>query len=236
MIMSEVRGIHHASPVAARNHIPGPRSGQTADSALQGRVLTTKVGLYISTNLSFDEWELAGRRISGIVDSSCWWLGDWLVYGKNQYADRYQRGIEAVGLQYQTLRNYAWVARRFPFSRRRSGLTFQHHSEIASLLPAEQDEWLDRAEQGKWTTKQLRTALQLARRGPADAPGPAGTEAGTAAEIETVRKLAVPVSRVEWWRKAAEQSGTAFEQWVLSTLDQAAESILDIGTPAAITA
>jgi hypothetical protein len=226
--MNKINGIHHANPMAARNRIPGPRSGSADDSSLQGRVLTTKVGLYISTNLSFDEWELAGQRISGIVDSSCWWLGDWLVYGKSQYADRYQRGIEAVGLQYQTLRNYAWVSRRFPFSRRRAALTFQHHSEIASLPPDEQDQWLDRAEQGNWTTKQLRNALQVARQ--------RALGAQDAAEIETVKKLAVPVSRVEWWQKAAERSGTAFEQWVLSTLDQAAETILDVGEPTAITA
>jgi hypothetical protein len=184
------------------------------------------VGLHIPTILSFDEWELAGRRLSGIVDSSCWWLGDWLVYGKDQYSDRYQRGIAAVGLQYQTLRNYAWVARRFPLNRRRAGLTFQHHSELASLLPEQQDKWLDRAEQENWTTKQLRSALRLARRRAVPGQAPA--------EIETVKQLTVPGSRVEWWSRAAEQSGTALEQWVLSTLDRAAELILNVSGPTAI--
>jgi hypothetical protein len=228
MRMSEVRGVHHAGPVTVRNRLPGPRSGHAGDSALQGQVLTTRVGLHIPTVLSFDEWELAGRRLSGIVDSSCWWLGDWLVYGKDQYADRYKRGIEAVGLQYQTLRNYAWVSRRFPLGRRRTALTFQHHSELASLPTEDQDKWLDRAEQENWTTKQLRSAIRLARQ--------KAVHTRSGAEIESVKQLTVPGSRVEWWRKAAEQSGTAFEQWVLSTLDHAAEVILDVGELAAITA
>jgi hypothetical protein len=195
---------------------------------LQGRVLTTKVGLHIPAALSFDEWKLAGRRLSGIVDSSCWWLGDWLVYGKDRYSDRYQRGIAAVGLQYQTLRNYAWVSRRFPLDRRRTALTFQHHSELASLPIEEQDKWLDWAEQGTWTTKQLRSAVRLARQ--------KAVPVQSAAEIEAVKQLTVPGSRVEWWRKAAEQSGTAFDQWVLATLDQAAEMVLNVEEPAAITA
>lgn len=176
----------------------------------QGRVLTTKVGLHIPAALSFDEWELAGHRLSGIVDSSCWWLGDWLVYGRERYADRYQRGIEAIGLRYQTLRNYAWVARRFPLHRRRAVLTFQHHCELTSLPDEQQDEWLDRAERGNWTTKQLRSAVRFARHN--------GLPAEDAAEIESMRQLAVPGSRVEWWHQAAERSGVAFDQWVLSTL------------------
>ncbi|MFC6085313.1 LmbU family transcriptional regulator [Sphaerisporangium aureirubrum] len=191
-------------------------------------MLTTKVGLRLPPTLSFDEWELAGRRLSGIIDSSCWWLGDWLVFGKDRYADRYQRGIVAAGLQYQTLRNYAWVSRRFLFHRRRESLTFQHHAELASLPVEVQDNWLDQAEQGGWTTKQLRNAVQLSRQ--------AALPASAASRSETVEKLALPGGRVDCWRKAAEQSGTALEQWVLATLDHAAEQILGSAKPAALNA
>src|SRR6266545_6028251 len=92
------------------------------------RVLMTRVGLCIPADLSYEDWERAGSQLAGIVDSSSWWLGDWLVYGKKQYSDRYRRAIHAAGLQYQTLRNYAWVARRFELNRRRPKLSFQHHA------------------------------------------------------------------------------------------------------------
>ena len=49
-------------------------------------------------------------------------------------------------LDYQTLRNYAWVARRFPAGRRRAGVSFAHHAEVARLPEPEQDYWLRRAE------------------------------------------------------------------------------------------
>ncbi|WP_289927547.1 LmbU family transcriptional regulator [Streptomyces sp. S.PB5] len=185
-------------------------------------MLTTKVGLQMPTGMAYDEWERAGRQLAGIVDSSAWWMGDWLTYGKDHYTDRYQRGIRAAGLQYQTLRNYAWVARRFAFHRRRPALSFQHHAELASMPVEEQELWLDRAEQGQWSTKQLRGALRAARQ---------NARPGVAAEPS--RRLELPGSRLRWWHRAAEQQGVDFEQWVMTTLDSAAASALEgAGRPA----
>ncbi|MFJ9343619.1 LmbU family transcriptional regulator [Streptomyces sp. NPDC101733] len=199
---------------------PSPEPSRTAPIApRRGQVLTTKVGLQMPTTMAYDEWERAGRKLADVLDSSSWWLGDWLVFGKDHYTDRYQRGIRAVGLSYQTLRNYAWVARRFDLARRRPGLSFQHHAELASMQAVEQDLWLDRAEQRHWTTKQLRGALRAERGIDRGAPGPVAAE--------PTRRLDVPGSRVQWWHKAAEQSGVDFEQWVMVTLDSAAACALE---------
>ncbi|MEU9443443.1 LmbU family transcriptional regulator [Streptomyces sp. NPDC048304] len=175
------------------------------------------MGLQIPTEIPYDEWERAGRQLADVLDSSCWWLGDWLVYGKDHYTDRYQRGIRAAGLSYQTLRNYAWVSRRFDLGRRRPALSFQHHAELASMPVEEQEFWLDRAEQGQWTTKQLRGAIRAARQ----------SEQQPGTLIEPSRRLEVPGSRLQWWHKAAEQLGVDFEQWVMTTLDSAAASALE---------
>ncbi|WP_260327415.1 LmbU family transcriptional regulator [Streptomyces sp. TLI_185] len=179
--------------------------------------MTTKVGLRMPSGASFDEWEQAGRQLSGIVDSSSWWLGDWLVFGKDHYVDRYQHGIRAVGLQYQTLRNYAWVSRRFAFDRRRPALTFQHHAELASLPLDQQEMWLDRAEQNRWTTKQLRRAIRASRE----------LEEQTGTPVEPVRRLELPGSRLRSWHRAAEQMGIDFDQWVMASLDTAAARVLE---------
>ncbi|WP_245790516.1 LmbU family transcriptional regulator [Streptomyces monashensis] len=203
---------------------PPPRQPRTAGAApRRGKVLTTKVGLQMPAEMAYDEWERAGRQLSDVLDSSSWWLGDWLVYGKDHYTDRYQRGIRAAGLSYQTLRNYAWVSRRFDLARRRPTLSFQHHAELASMPAEEQDLWLDRAEQRQWTTKQLRGAIRAERR-PEERPR---------TPTEPSRPLEVPDSRLQWWHKAAEQLGVDFEQWVMTTLDSAAASALeDLGTQA----
>lgn len=179
------------------------------------QVMITGVGLRIPENLSYEAWERAGHQLSGIVNSSLWCLGDWLVYGKKTYTDRYMRAIRAVGLQYQTLRNYAWVSRRFEWHRRRQQLTFQHHAEVASMPVEKQDKWLDEAERQQWTTKQLRAHIKDRR------------------ALERGRELALPIPRIEvvrsrldLWRKAADCVGTKLDDWMLGALDRAAEEIL----------
>jgi hypothetical protein len=210
-------------PATALPQPPPPQPRIAGAAPRRGQVLTTKVGLQMPTQMAYDEWERAGRQLADVLDSSSWWLGDWLVYGKDHYTDRYQRGIRAAGLSYQTLRNYAWVSRRFDLTRRRPTLSFQHHAELASMPVEEQDLWLDRAEQRQWTTKQLRSAIRAARQGEQQQCGPA----------EPSRRLEVPGSRLQWWHKAAEQLGVDFEQWVMTTLDSAAASALEeLGSPA----
>jgi hypothetical protein len=189
--------------------------GRARRSNLGDKVLTTRVGLQIPPDLRFEDWESAGRQLSCVVDSSRWWLGDWLTFGKDHYADRYQRGVEVAGLKYQTLRNYAWVSRRFGLSRRRPTLSFQHHAEVAALPADEQDHLLDLAEREKWSTKQLRGAIKASCLD--DSP-----EQSTGS-----RRLTVPGNRLLFWRKAAEQSGAEFADWVLLALDHAAHRALD---------
>ncbi|MDH6521876.1 hypothetical protein M2163_001131 [Streptomyces sp. SAI-135] len=187
------------------------------DAAQRNQVLTTQVSLQIPDGLNFESWERAGRQLAGLVNSSAWWLGDWLVYGKDNYGDRYEIGIRAAGLKYQTLRNYAWVSRRFDSSRRRAKLSFQHHAEVASLPVNEQEHWLDSAEEMKWTTKRLRNAIQNSRE----------DEVGETRQVTAVRRLEVPDQRIRQWRMAAERAGTDLDAWVVATLDRAAERTLD---------
>ncbi|MYW02375.1 LmbU [Streptomyces sp. SID3343] len=151
-------------------------------------------------------------HIFRIADSSAWCLGDWLVYGQERYADRYQTGVEAAGLDYQTLRNYAWVARHFELGRRRETLSFGHHAEVASLPPAQADTWLDRAEQQGWSRNRLRLRLRESRQGARAAP----------LVRASLPRISAPVDRVERWREAASKVEENFEEWIRVALDRAA--------------
>jgi hypothetical protein len=154
----------------------------------------------------------AGPKLIGIVDSSSWGLGDWLVFGQAKYEDRYRRAIDSAGLDYQTLRNYAWVARKFDLSRRRDGLSFQHHAEVASLPLADQELWLDRAEQAGWSRNELRRRIRSERSGL-----PAGES-----RLAVIPRVRVAADRLERWRAAAAESSVDFDEWVIRALDDAA--------------
>ncbi|MBL1120802.1 LmbU family transcriptional regulator [Streptomyces sp. 110] len=213
---TETQATKHAP---SRKSLPLRSEQRRADGARdlgRSQVLTTGVGLQMPTELTFEDWQRAGLQISRLINSSVWWLGDWLVYGKDHFADRYQRGVRAAGLQYQTLRNYAWVSRRFELSRRRSRLSFQHHAEVASLPVVEQERWLDLAERENWSTKQLRNSIRDAQ----------GEERQNCKEESNIQRLPVPGDRLTQWRRAAEQCGFDFDKWVLVTLDSAARQAL----------
>jgi hypothetical protein len=169
----------------------------------------TARGFHARAGLTFDEWISAGRQISRISTASAWWVGDWLLYGERAYGSRYRAALELTPFDYKTLRNYAWVARRFQLSRRRDALSFQHHAEVASLPEPEQDLWLSRAEAARWTRNELRRQL-AARRATAAVPSQ---------EHVIVVRIRVAREREEQWRVAAEASSQPLAEWVAAAAD-----------------
>ena len=178
----------------------------------------TPVGLQISDKLTFDDWRRLGAKLSFLATSSAWYIGDWLVYGEAQYTDRYKTVLEAVGLRYQTLRNYAWVARSVTLSRRRHTLSFQHHMEVAKLTPAGQTLWLDRAVEQRWSAAQLRHEVKI------DIGNAAGN---TGFNRAVVPKITTEVQRLDRWRTAARHSHQELELWIITNLDNAASQDLN---------
>ncbi|MEU4836474.1 LmbU family transcriptional regulator [Streptosporangium sp. NPDC023615] len=182
--------------------------------------MTRRTALSLPPNMSLTAWSRLGRQIFIISDSSAWWLGDWLIYGQAQYPDRYKRAIAETSLDYQTLRNYAWVARQFSLSRRREKLSFQHHAEVASLPEPEQDIWLNRAEKGAWSRNELRRRIKAERNG------------GITDEITHIQ-MNVIAEQKKRWQEAAESTEQDLLVWMVSNLDRAALAALEAREAAA---
>jgi hypothetical protein len=82
-------------------------------------------------DLSLPSRQAIGARIGGVAGgASAWWLADWAAYGEDRYGAQYREAVTSTGFTHQTLRNYAWVARRFEVSRRRDELSFAHQVRI----------------------------------------------------------------------------------------------------------
>jgi hypothetical protein len=213
-------------------------------SGASDALVVPRKGLQLPQRLTFDKWFEIGRHLSSVATSSAWCLGDWLVYGESAYEGRYRKAVEETMLDYQTLRNYAWVVRRFPLSRRRDTLSFGHHAEVAAMPETEQDYWLRKAEELSWSRNMLRRQVRasLRERGDAgesgedgDAREPAEEEAADQADgtgAKAIERLAltleVSISRkqLDICSAAASISGTSLENWVLRTLEEAAREAL----------
>lgn len=199
----------------------------------------TRRGLLLPKRIAFDKWVRIGDYLSRALSSSTWCLGDWLVYGEASFNGRYRDAIELTSLDYQTLRNHAWVARRFPMSRRRDTLSFTHHAEVASLSEPEQDFWLRKAEESGWSAKRLRREVKASLReraaGNEHYSGADGNvweshenrkagEPDTSAPGGTVSlRVTVPADRLEFCRATASRLGLNIETWAARILLEAAD-------------
>ncbi len=200
---------------------PGAQNGDLSRvqrrSGLAALARSSATGMRFSARMPFEIWSALGPRIAAHANASRWWLGDWLVFGERNYGTRYRDTIAATGLDHQTLRNYAVVARRFELSRRRDNLSFAHHAEVCALTDPQQEHWLDLATQHHWSKQELRLRIRRAKRIKENLHEP-----------RTLRFI-VDDEHEERWRQAAARCHWTFEDWVIRSLDVAASS--DVPSP-----
>jgi hypothetical protein len=186
-----------------------------ASTGRRRSVRSTWTSAHFDPLLPFEAWSELGARFGGYANATCWWLGDWLAFGQMKYGRRYKEAIARTGLEYQTLRNYAVVARRFDPSRRRPDLSFHHHAELCALDDEEQERWLELAATRHWSKTEVRRRVAAAHR--AIAP-----RSLTQARV----MVFVNLDRARRWQEAAAHCDCDIERWLVQTLDQAALIVL----------
>jgi len=209
---------------------PLPAAGRSAPCAPAvvrpgPQVMLSGNGLQLPRQLPFERWLSIGRQLSAVSTSAAWCLGDWLVFGERAYAGRYRAAVEQTSLDYQTLRNYAWVANRFALSRRRGTLSFGHHAEVAALADAEQDYWLRKAEEHRWPVKRLRREVRasLAERS-APQSGQAPRLQGGQDWIVLRLEIRISPGQLEACEAAAGRARLSIEAWTVQALEHAARN------------
>lgn len=134
----------------------------------------TRIGGIWAAETPIEVWAADGRRLEDVHEGLRWIIGDWALFGENQYGQRYKMVCDAVDRSYGTVANCVRVCRVFEFSRRRENLFFKHHEEVAALEPRMQDHYLRIAEKRELSALDLR---QLIRQDQADVDDQAGPKA-----------------------------------------------------------
>ncbi len=142
----------------------GTTLARASGAAADGRQVVTPVAWAPAGELRLADWLAHGRRLGALGRGVAWWLGDWLRYGNLRYGERYARAAQVTGYDRQSLMNMVYVASRFEPARRRPGLSWSHHAEVAALEGVERDRWLDLAEAQCMSVRSLRIELQALRR------------------------------------------------------------------------
>ena len=122
-----------------------------------------ETGITFDEDCPYEDWAEVGKRLGRIGRSVGLMLGDWINHGETHYAGKYEEALALTGLEYQTLMNFAYVARKVEISRRRENLGFDHHSTVAKLKPEEQAKWLEIADSESLGTKRLRKSINFGR-------------------------------------------------------------------------
>lgn len=178
-----------------------------------GAIDASRSGLRLDARMPFATWKALGARIKVRSDPSSWWLGDWLVFGRQQYGDRHKEALAVTGLDAQTLDTFAAVALRFSPERRRENLSFQHHADVHAMPDATQDHWLNLASRNDWPKAELRIRIRDAAR--------TATNPYDGQVLRLSLKVGTRAERA--WREAASRSGLRLEDWVVKVLDAAAQ-------------
>lgn len=121
------------------------------------RATMTPVGLVLPDDLTDDELVDIGEMLRGMENSIQWLLGDWLNRAERVWGRVYR---DVPDYSYQTLRDYAYVARNVELSIRNRQLSFAHHRLVAALPPEYQKQWLDYAAEENMSVGQMRIAMK----------------------------------------------------------------------------
>lgn len=128
-----------------------------------GTVRVSRLGVRFEGDVPEQSIEDLLRDAGSFARGCLFIIGDAINYAQGKWGEKYDHWITLTGLEYQTLRNAAWAARKIDLSLRRDNLTFEHHKLIARLAPNEQERWLDLTEQNGMSVRRLRKSLFFGR-------------------------------------------------------------------------
>lgn len=125
-----------------------------------GALTPTHLDLSSRPDLSLETCMSLAALFGQVNTSSRWYIADLHEYVDLRHGEYVAQVMEATKLAPQTIENIISVGRRVPPSRRRDGVSFSSHAEVASLPPNEQRHWLKVAKDENLSKAELRARLR----------------------------------------------------------------------------
>lgn len=160
----------------------------------------SRTSLALPDQMTFDEWLQVGEQLHAMDRSVLWWLGDWLIYGEQTYAQRFSKALELTGYSRERLREAQKVAAAFPPPERSARISWDHHKVAASLPRERRVEAIRTAEAQGWEVRDLRAEVARIAAG-AKEPEPQPNVLPAAVTDRTLRRTGKVVQAAfsEWF-------------------------------------
>lgn len=123
------------------------------------RFVLKTTGIDIPADCDGDEWTDVGNIIRALDTSISWVIGDWSLYAMETWGMTAAVIANMFGYDTGTVETYVSVCRSVRGSIRNRASSFGHARLVAKLPEALQVAWLTDAATRKWTTAQLREAI-----------------------------------------------------------------------------
>lgn len=174
---------------------PTQPAGEEPDDEISkiiaAHVTNTPTGLIFDDSLPFEDWMKTYKFYLLVHNKSAWLLGDCLRHGE-VYGERYAQAVD-IGKSTSYLASIVSICGRFSdLTRRREGLSFEHHAAVAYLPPQTADHILDQAEKLKWNRDETRDAAAKAKGLPTKAQKLAAKEAKANGGVKLLPPAANP--------------------------------------------
>lgn len=166
----------------------------------------TSTGIQFNEELTFEEWDALGQKLAPLGKSIGFIIGDWINYGEGRYGEKYEEALARSGMAYQTLRNYAYVARRVEMSLRKDNLDLHHHLVVAKLKSSDEKEfWLNMAEKHKLGIRRLRKSINFGRLATEEEVQGDPADKGVVTHLALINRL------MRWWKQTT--ADDPVDQW-----------------------
>jgi hypothetical protein len=125
-----------------------------------GALTPTSLDLSTHPDLPLESCMQLAALFGAVNSGSRWWIADLHEFVEMRHGEFVAQVMEATKLSEQTIENIVSVGKRVPPSRRRDGVTFSAHAEVASLTPNEQRHWLKVVAEENLTKTELRARIR----------------------------------------------------------------------------
>jgi len=166
----------------------------------------TPTGIRFNEELSFEEWDSLGQKLAPLGKSIGFIIGDWINYGEAHYGEKYEQALERTGMAYNTLANFAYVARKVESSLRNENLDFTQHYVVAKLKSSDEKEfWLNMAEKHNLGIRRLRKSINFGRLATPEEVQGDPADKGVITHLALINRL------IRWWKHTT--ANDPVDQW-----------------------
>lgn len=126
----------------------------------------TPTGVKVKGKPSLEEFQGVLAFVTNTHKASGWWLVDLIAYAdsRTDWDQHIDAIIDSELMAEATIKQYRWLGKKLPTTKRMKDVGFAQHLEVASVEPEEQGAWLHRAKENQWTSRELRDEIRASKR------------------------------------------------------------------------